>query len=81
MSAVRIRGREVPAHIQPIRSGFFLRASDNAASGVRPGAILEVDGRACVVRYLIAGDPCDPEVWEILLPVRKAESGEACASV
>jgi hypothetical protein len=69
--SVRIRGREVPAHVQPIRSGFFLRASDNAVSAIRPGTILEVDGRACVVKYLIAGDPCDQEVWSILLPVRR----------
>jgi len=33
------------------------------------GSILEVDGHACVVKYLIAGDPGEPEVWAILLLV------------
>jgi len=66
---VGIRGRAVDAHVQPIRSGYFLRGHVNEVFGIQPGSILEVDGRSCVVKYLIAGDPGEPEVWAILLPV------------
>jgi hypothetical protein len=70
--SVRLRGREVPAEVQPIRSGFFLRAAQNAVFSIQRGSIIDVDGAPCIVRWLIAGDPCDPEVWAILLPVRKS---------
>ena len=69
--SVRIRGREVPAEVQAIRSGYFLRSPINAVFGIQPGSIIEVNGASCVVKYLITGDPCDPEVWAILLPVRE----------
>ena len=71
---VRIRGRKVSVEVQPIRNGYFLRSHVNEVFGLQPGSILEVDGGACVVKYLIAGDPGEPEVWAILMPVRARSS-------
>jgi hypothetical protein len=68
--SVRIRGREVPAEVRPVRSGWFLRATVHAAFGLQAGSIVEVDGAACVVKYLIPGEPTEAETWAILLPVR-----------
>ena len=71
---VRIRGRQVNAHVEPIRSGYFLRSHVNEVFGIQPGSILEVVGSCCVVKYLIAGDPGEVEVWAILLPVRTLQA-------
>ena len=78
---VRIRGRRVNAQVEPIRSGYFLRSHVNEVFGIQPGSILEVDGAACVVKYLIAGDPGESEVWAILLRVTwRAESVPSLAN-
>ncbi len=69
---VKVRGREVNAEVQAIRDGYFLRSSVNEVFGIQPGSILEVNGSSCVVKYLIAGDRGETEVWAILLPVTKA---------
>lgn len=70
--SVRIRGHEVSAEVRPIRNGFFLRAAIHAAFGLQAGSIVEVNGATCVVKFLIPGDPCEPETWAILMPVRRA---------
>lgn len=62
--SVRIRGRVVPAEV-----GFFLRAANQSANGLKAGSIVEVNGASCVVMYLIPSEPCEPETWAILLPV------------
>lgn len=80
MSAVRIRGRHVSAEVRPIPRGFFLRASTFAASGLKPGSIIDVDDVPCVVKYLWPGEPCETETWAILLPVRAAGPSEAVVS-
>ena len=80
MMSVRIRGREVFAEVRPIRSGFFLRAAIHAVFGLHAGSIVEVNGAACVVKYLIPGDPTESETWAILFPVRRARSAEVSAS-
>ena len=78
---VRIRGRQVNARVEPIRSGYFLRSQVNEVFGIQPGSILEVDGFCCVVKYLITGDPGETEVWAILLPVTMGmESAPTLAS-
>lgn len=71
---VTIRGHQIQAHVQPIHAGYFLRSPVHEMFGVQPGSILEVDGRSCIVRDLIAGDSGDPEVWAILLPVQPPPS-------
>ena len=68
---LKVRGRRVNVHVAPIRSGYFLRGHVNEVFGIQPGSILEVDGASCVVKYLIAGDAGETEVWAILLPVSK----------
>jgi hypothetical protein len=68
--SVTIRGRRVSVEVQPIRNGFFLKGHVNDVFGLQPGSILEVDGGSCVVKYLIASDPGESEVWAILMPVR-----------
>jgi hypothetical protein len=78
---VRIRGRRVDVHVAPIRSGYFLRGHANEVSGIQPGSILDVDGASCVVKYLIAGDLGETEVWAILLQVtRQTESVPSLAN-
>ena len=67
---VKIRGRKVSVDVQPIRNGYFLRSDVNEVFGLQPGSILEVDGGSCVVKYLIASDPGESEVWAILMPVQ-----------
>ena len=66
---VKIRGREVSAQVEPIRSGYFLRSHVNEVFGIQPGSILEVNGVSCIVKFLIDGDPGEREVWAILLTV------------
>jgi hypothetical protein len=75
LMCVRIRGRKVSAELEPIRNGYFLRSHVNEVFGLQPGSILEVDGGTCIVKYLIAGDPGESEVWAILMPV-KTRAGE-----
>ena len=67
---VKIRGRRVSVDVQPIRNGYFLRSHVNEVFGLQPGSILEVDGGSCVVKYLIASDPGESEIWAILMPVQ-----------
>ncbi len=67
---VKIRGRRVSVEVKPIRNGYFLRSQANEVFGLQPGSILEVDGGSCVVKYLIASDPGESEVWAILMPVQ-----------
>lgn len=80
MICVKVRGRTVTAQVQPMSRGYFLRTHVYEVFGIQPGSILEVDGRSCIVKYLIAGDPGDPEVWAILLSVARQPEGSSIAS-
>ena len=63
---VKVFGRQVNAQAEPVHNGYFVRCAVNDVFGIQVGSVLEVDGRRCQVKFLIAGSPGEPEVWAIL---------------
>ena len=78
---VKVFGREVNATAEPIHNGYFVRCAVTDVFGIQVGSMLDVDGRRCQVRFLIAGSPGEPEVWAILSPVSSLSARRVTAGV
>ena len=70
---VKFHAREIGAHAEPMKGGYFLKCDHPAASGIGKGDEFEVQAAKLEVQYVIAFPGGEAEVWMLATP-KKAEA-------
>lgn len=66
--AVQFHAREIEAHAEPMKGGYFLKCDHPAAAGIGKGDEIEVNAAKLEVQYVIAFPGGEPEVWMLTAP-------------
>jgi hypothetical protein len=65
---VKFHAREIEAHGEPMKGGYFLKCDHPAAAGIGKGEEIEVNAAKLEVQYVIQFPGGEPEVWMLAVP-------------